>query len=87
MQLYYHPLSPIARKVLICAHQNGLTDRIAFVPGDRFTLGEAAVAAALVDADVRLQEDRRPGHPGPAAFFDLAMQRPSLAPTAPVSAP
>ena len=31
MKLYYSPLSPFARKVLICAHENGVLDRIALV--------------------------------------------------------
>lgn len=31
MKLFYHPISPFARKVLICAHENGVLDRIQVV--------------------------------------------------------
>ena len=34
MQLYYHPISPFVRKVLVTAMENGLTDRIETVMAD-----------------------------------------------------
>jgi glutathione S-transferase len=34
MKLYYHPMSPFVRKVMITAHENGILDRIRIVPGD-----------------------------------------------------
>jgi glutathione S-transferase len=31
MKLYYHPLSPFVRKVMICAFENGIFERIALI--------------------------------------------------------
>jgi hypothetical protein len=39
MKLFYHPMSPFVRKVLIVAEENGLAARIESVPTD--TLDEA----------------------------------------------
>jgi glutathione S-transferase len=34
MQLFYSPTSPFVRKVLLCAHELGLNDRISHLPAD-----------------------------------------------------
>jgi len=39
MKLYYHPISPYVRKVMICAHENGLLDRIQTVMTDTLDEG------------------------------------------------
>jgi glutathione S-transferase len=39
MKLYYSPLSPFARKVMICAHENALLERIALVDTDTLDEG------------------------------------------------
>jgi glutathione S-transferase len=55
-------------------------------PG-RFTLGEAAVACAIGYLEMRLpQQDWRTTHPRLAAWYDAALQRPSLARTEPAAA-
>jgi glutathione S-transferase len=61
----------------------GLAEAERLLDGDRFTLGEAALAAALIYIDVRLPDENwRPVHPALAAWFDKALQRPSVAGTA-----
>lgn len=39
MKLYYHPISPYVRKVMICAHENGLMDKIQTVMTDTLDEG------------------------------------------------
>ena len=39
MKLYYNAFSPFARKVMICAHENGVLDRIALVDTDTLDEG------------------------------------------------
>ena len=39
MKLYYHPISPFVRKVMICAHENGLFDAIELVLTDTLDEG------------------------------------------------
>ena len=34
LKLWYSPASPFVRKVLVFAHETGLADSIALVPGD-----------------------------------------------------
>jgi glutathione S-transferase len=39
MKLYYHPVSPFVRKVMICAFENGIFERIVLVPADTLDEG------------------------------------------------
>jgi glutathione S-transferase len=39
MRLYYHPISPFVRKAMICAHENGLFERLELVPTDTLDEG------------------------------------------------
>ena len=59
MKLYYHPISPFVRKVLVVAHENGLEDEIDCVMTDTLDEGLRAInplskipALALVDGTV-----------------------------------
>jgi glutathione S-transferase len=75
----------IARQLL--AMRAGVAEAERLVDAERFTLGEAALAAALTYIDLRAPlGDWRAAHPDLAAWFARAEQRPSLTGTAPVSA-
>ncbi len=43
MKLYYHPISPFVRKVLVVAHENGLADAIECVMTDTLDEGLRAI--------------------------------------------
>jgi glutathione S-transferase len=61
----------------------GLAEAERLLDGDRFTLGEAALASALIYIDARLpNEDWRGPQPDLAVWFDKVLQRPSVAGTA-----
>jgi glutathione S-transferase len=58
----------------------GLAEAERLLQPDRFTLGEAAVACAIGYLEMRLpQQHWRAAHPRLAAWYDAALQRPSLA--------
>lgn len=58
------------------------------IAGDRFDLGDIALACGLAYMDFRLPEIMwRSEHPGLAAWLDRAAERPSMLATTPVSAP
>ena len=80
MKLYYHPISPLVRKVLIRAHENGLADHVARMTAD-------TLDAALSHIDTRLPDEGwRRGHSTLAEWLATVERRPSLLETAPVSA-
>ena len=75
----------IERQLL--AMRAGVAEAERLADPERFTLGEASIAAALTYVDLRSPlGDWRAAHPTLAAWFERVEQRPSLTGTAPVSA-
>ena len=65
------------------AMRAGLAEAERLLDGERFTLGEAALASALIYIDARLPDEAWRGRqPDLAVWFDKVLQRPSVAGTA-----